>query len=285
MSTSSSLRVGLLCYFTADSANVADVARLAEESGVESLWAPEHTHIPVHFSSPTPTGKELPEIYRQLFDPFVVLSVAAAVTTRLRLGTGISLVANHDPITMAKRVATLDQVSAGRFMLGVGTGWIREEIEHHGVDFDTRWRRAVEHLAAMKEIWTQDEAAFAGNWVKFDPIYSWPKPVQRPHPPILFGTVEASALVLTHADGWLPLSVMHPCDLAERIDALKVAAQARGRDPESLEITVFSPERTTPERVAEFAAMGADRVVLWPRLDSMTMLEEFLDRFGELLEP
>ncbi|HYT40108.1 MAG TPA: TIGR03619 family F420-dependent LLM class oxidoreductase, partial [Acidimicrobiia bacterium] len=155
------VRIGLLGFFTADTAGVPEVARMAEERGVESLWAPEHTHVPVVYTSPTPTGFAMPEYYKHLFDPFLVLTAAAAVTNRIRLGTGIALVANHDPITLAKQIATLDQISAGRFMLGVGAGWNREEVENHGVEFETRWRRAVEHLAAMEAIWTQDEASFA----------------------------------------------------------------------------------------------------------------------------
>jgi probable F420-dependent oxidoreductase len=156
------VRIGVLGFFTADTAPVVDVARMAESRGVESLWAPEHTHVPVVYTSPTPTGFAMPEYYKHLFDPFLVLTAAAAVTTRLRLGTGIALVANHDPITLAKQIATLDRISGGRFLLGVGAGWNREEIENHGVEFETRWRRAVEHLEAMRAIWTQDEASFAG---------------------------------------------------------------------------------------------------------------------------
>ena len=236
--TARPVRLGLLAFFTADTAGVTDVARLAEARGVESLWAPEHTHLPVDFTSPTPTGSALPEYYKQLFDPFLVLTAAAAVTTRLRLGTGIALVANHDPITLAKQIATLDRISGGRFLLGVGAGWNKEEVENHGVEFATRWQRAVEHLEAMKAIWTQDEASYAGKWVNFDRIWSWPKPVQQPHPPILLGTVAPSALVIRHADGWLPLSVSHPGRLPERIADLRARAEQAGRDPDSLEVTV-----------------------------------------------
>jgi probable F420-dependent oxidoreductase len=277
------VRIGLLAFFTAETAGVPDVARLAEERGVESLWAPEHTHVPVVSSSPTPTGRDLPEYYKQLFDPFLVLTAAAAVTTRLRLGTGIALVANHDPITLAKQIATLDRISGGRFLLGVGAGWNKEEIENPGVEFETRWRRAIEHLEAMRAIWTQDEAGFAGKWVSFDPIWSWPKPVQKPHPPILLGTLQPSALVIRHADGWLPLSVAHPGQLPERIADLRARAAEAGRDPDAIEVTVFSLERTTPETVAEYAAMGADRVVLRARIRSLEDLSGYLDGYAGLL--
>ena len=278
-----SVRIGLLGFFTAETAGVPQVARMAEDRGVESLWAPEHTHVPVVSTSPTPTGFALPDYYKQLFDPFLVLTAAAAVTSRIRLGTGIVLVANHDPITLAKQIATLDRISGGRFMLGVGAGWNREEIENHGVEFETRWSRAIEHLEAMKAIWTQDEAAFSGKWVNFDALWSWPKPVQRPHPPILLATLQPSALVIRHADGWLPLSAKEPAELPARIAALRARAAEAGRDPAGLEITVFSLERTAPERVAEYAEMGADRVVLRARIRTLDELSDYLDSYASLL--
>lgn len=277
------VRIGLLAFFTAETVGVPEVARLAEARGVESLWAPEHTHIPVHYSSPTPTGFAVPDYYKQLFDPFLVLTAAAVVTTRLRLGTGIALVANHDPITLAKQIATLDRISGGRFLLGVGAGWNKEEIENHGVEFETRWRRAVEHLEAMRAIWTQEEASFAGKWVNFERIWSWPKPVQQPHPPILLGTLQPSALVIRHADGWLPLSVSHPGQLPERIAALRARAEEAGRDPAGIEVTVFSLERTAVDRVAEYAEMGADRVVLRARIRSVEEFSDYLDGYANLL--
>jgi probable F420-dependent oxidoreductase len=277
------VRIGLLGFFTADTAPVPEVARMAEERGVESLWAPEHTHIPVVYSSPTPTGFALPDYYKQLFDPFLVLTAAAVVTTRLRLGTGIALVANHHPITLAKQIATLDRISGGRFLLGVGAGWNREEIENHGVEFETRWRRVVEHLEAMRAIWTQEEASYAGRWVNFERIWSWPKPVQQPHPPILLGTLQPSALVIRHADGWLPLSVSHPGQLPERIAALRARAAEAGRDPAGIEVTVFSLERTAADRVAEYGEMGADRVVLRPRIRTLPEFSDYLDGYADLL--
>ncbi|HEV7863653.1 MAG TPA: LLM class F420-dependent oxidoreductase [Acidimicrobiia bacterium] len=277
------MRIGLLGFFTADTAPVPEVARMAEERGVESLWAPEHTHIPVVYSSPTPTGYALPDYYKQLFDPFLVLTAAAVVTTRLRLGTGIALVANHHPITVAKQIATLDRISGGRFLLGVGAGWNREEIENHGVEFDTRWRRVVEHLEAMRAIWTQEEASYAGRWVNFERIWSWPKPLQQPHPPILLGTLQPSALVIRHADGWLPLSVSHPGQLPEHIAALRARAEEAGRDPAGIEVTVFSLERTAADRVAEYGEMGADRVVLRPRIRTLPEFSDYLDGYADLL--
>src|SRR5581483_11267602 len=180
------LMIGLLAFFTDESIAVVDFARIAEAAGVESLWVPEHTHIPVEPEAP-PLGGDLPRYYSRLFDPFLALTAAATVTSRLRLGTGVALAAHHHPITLAKQIATLDRISGGRFLFGVGAGWNRGEIANHGVDHDTRWRRALEHVAAMRAIWTQDEASFAGRWVNFERIWCWPKPVQQPHPPVLLG--------------------------------------------------------------------------------------------------
>lgn len=275
--------IGLLGFFTDESLPVVDVARAAEAAGVESLWFPEHTHIPVDRKSAPPLGGDLPAFYRRLFDPFVAATAAATVTTRLRLGTGVALAAHHHPITLAKQIATLDRLSGGRFIFGVGAGWIKEEIENHGVDHATRWRRALEHVAAMKTIWTEDEASFSGEWVNFERIWSWPKPVQRPHPPVLLGTIQPSELVVRHADGWLPLSLAHPDELAERIAVLHQRAVEVGRDPSSIEVTVFCLERTPPDRVAEFMDMGASRVVLKPPIDSATRFEGFLDQYASLL--
>ncbi|MEW6471258.1 MAG: LLM class F420-dependent oxidoreductase [Actinomycetota bacterium] len=275
--------IGLLGFFTDESLSVVDVARAAEAAGVESLWFPEHTHIPAVRDSVPPIGGDIPPSYRRLLDPFVAAAAAATVTSRLRLGTGVALAAHHHPITLAKQIATLDHLSGGRFLFGVGAGWIKEEIENHGVDHATRWRRALEHVAAMKAIWTQDEASFSGQWVTFERIWSWPKPVQRPHPPVLLGTIQPSELVVRHADGWLPLSLAHPGELAERIAVLHQRAKEVGRDPAAIEVTVFCLERTPPDRVAEFVAMGASRVVVRPPLDSASRFEQFLDTYAALL--
>jgi probable F420-dependent oxidoreductase len=277
------IRIGLEAFFTAETAGVPEVARMAEARGVESLWVGEHTHIPADQSTPTPTGKRVPDYYARIFDPFLTLTAAAVVTSRLLLGTGITLIAQHHPITLAKQIATLDQISGGRFILGVGAGWNRQEIENHDVEFETRWSRALEHLEAMKAIWASDEASFAGKWVNFERIWSWPKPVQQPHPPVVLGTMQPSALVIRHADGWLPLSVAHPGQLPERIAQLRARAEEAGRDPDTIEITVFSLERTTADTVAQYAEMGADRVVLRPRIRSMEEFSDYLDGYDHLL--
>jgi probable F420-dependent oxidoreductase len=180
------MKFGVMLFPTDYSIGAAEIARAAEDLGFESLWFPEHTHIP-RDHTPWPGGPELPRHYSHSLDPFVGLAAATAVTTGLRLGTGICLVIQRDPITLAKEIASLDHLSNGRFLFGIGAGWNREEIENHGTNPKLRWRVLRERVLAMKEIWSRDEAEFHGEFVDFDPIWSWPKPIQKPHPPILMG--------------------------------------------------------------------------------------------------
>src|SRR5581483_139602 len=223
------MRLGLFLFTTDEAVNVATLAEVAEHAGLESIWVPEHTNIPADPNTNLPLGGPLPRSYSRLLDPLLALATAAVTTERLTLGTAVTLTASHDPIILAKQIASLDHLSGGRLILGVGAGWNRGELANHGVEFDTRWRRAREHLDAMKAIWTEEEASYCGRWVSFDRIWSWPKPVQRPHPPVLFGTIQASPLVIAHADGWLPLSVAHPGQLRERVAALRRMAEDAGR--------------------------------------------------------
>jgi probable F420-dependent oxidoreductase len=180
------MHTGIAIFDTDYSIPIQDLARAAEERGFESLWVPEHTHIPTSRKSPF-AGGELPEQYKRTHDPFVALMAAAAATKNLKVGTGICLVIERDTITTAKSVASLDALSNGRFLFGIGGGWNAEEMEHHGTDFKTRFKKLEEQMRAMKEIWTKDVAEFRGTYVKFDPIWAWPKPAQKPHPPILLG--------------------------------------------------------------------------------------------------
>ncbi|MGH7310742.1 MAG: TIGR03619 family F420-dependent LLM class oxidoreductase, partial [Candidatus Rokuibacteriota bacterium] len=178
---------GVVMFATDYAIRPDELGRALEERGFESLWVPEHTHIPASRRSPWPGGPNLPREYWHSYDPFVALTAAATVTTRLRLGTGICLVIERDPITTAKEVASLDRLSGGRFIFGIGGGWNAEEMENHGTDFKKRWRVLRERVLAMKEIWTKEEAEFHGEFVRFDKIWSHPKPLQKPHPPILMG--------------------------------------------------------------------------------------------------
>ena len=188
------MKFGLTIFPTAETIQPAALGRLAESHGFESLWFPEHTHIPVSRETPYPGGGELPDEYARIYDPFVALTAAAAATERLLVGTGICLIVERDPITTAKEVATIDRVSGGRFLFGVGAGWNLEEMANHGTDPQSRFSLMRERIEAMKEIWTGDEASYHGRHVDFEPIWSWPKPLQRPHPPILVGGNSGGAL-------------------------------------------------------------------------------------------
>jgi probable F420-dependent oxidoreductase len=276
------MRLGLFLFTTMDAVHVGTLARVAEQAGIESVWVPEHTHMPVDHTVP-PLG-DLPRSYSRLLDPLMALTAAASTTERLLLGTAVTLTAAHDPIILAKQIATVDHLSGGRLILGVGSGWNAPELANHGVDFDTRWRRAREHLEAMKVIWGNEEASFAGEWVNFERIWSWPKPVQKPHPKVLFGTLKASPLVIKYADGWLPLSIAHPGKLREKVGVLREMAEKAGRDPAELDITVMYLEKVSPEMLADFADAGATRVVVRPPVDDLGEYEQFIARYAGLLE-
>ena len=218
--------LGLAHFLTDYGMQPAQLGRMAEERGFESLFFPEHTHIPVSRDTPYPGGGDLPPEYSHTLDPFLGLTAAAAVTERLLLGTGVCLVIERDPIVTAKEVATLDHVSAGRFLFGVGAGWNREEMENHGTDPETRFRRMRESVEAMKAIWTEDEAEYHGRIVDFDPIWSWPKPVQKPHPPVLVGGLGEKVLdrVVAYGDEWIPNRIESVEALKRRIDELRERA-------------------------------------------------------------
>ena len=253
---------GVTIFATDRSIAVAELARAAEERGFDSLWVPEHTHIPTSRLTPPPTGDaELPEQYRRCLDPFVALAAAASVTERLRVGTGICLVAQHEPLATAKAVASLDTVSAGRFTFGVGFGWNRDEIENHGVDFARRRHVAREHVLAVQRLWAEDEAAFSGDHVRFTPSWSWPKPIQRPWPPVLIGGAAGPTLfshVAEYADGWMPIG---GSGLTKVLPELRRVVEQAGRDAASLQIVPFGsiPE---PGKLEHFESVGVTEVIL-----------------------
>ena len=239
---------------------VDDLAREAEARGFESLCLPEHTHIPASRRSPWPGGAELPKEYWHTLDLFVALTAAAAVTTKLKLVTGICLLVERDPITTAKEVASLDFLSNGRVIFGIGGGWNVEEMENHGTNFKTRWKLLRERVEAMKRIWTHDAAEYHGELVNFDPIWSWPKPVQKPHPPILLGGHTSKTLerVVNYCDGWMPIGG-RAGDLIPKIKELRDLAAARGRDPRSISVSVFgaAPDE---EAIHQYSEAGVERV-------------------------
>jgi len=277
------VRFGLSIFPTAESIQPAELGRLAEERGFESLWFPEHTHIPASRRTPYPGGGELPAEYEQLYDPFLALTAAAAATERLLLGTGICLIVERDPITAAKEVATLDRLSDGRFLFGVGAGWNEEEMENHGTDPRTRFGLMRERVEAMKEIWTTDEAAYSGRHVSFEPIRSWPKPMQRPHPPILVGGNSDGALdrVVAIADEWIPNPETRLGVLGERIAELqrRAAEAGRGRIP-----VTFYGVKPQAEALARFAEAGVDRAVFLLPTGGREQVEPLLEAFAELAD-
>ena len=238
--------------------DVIDLGRAVEDQGLESLFFPEHTHIPASRRSPFPSGGELPRQYYHGLDPFVALGAVAAVTERLRLGTGICLVIERDTITLAKEVASLDHLSGGRFIFGIGGGWNLEEMENHGTDPKTRWKRLHEQVLAMKQIWTQDEAEFHGELINFDPIWQWPKPAQQPHPPILYGGAGPRALrrVAEYCDGWLPIAGRDTEPMEEKIAELNRLAGEFGRGP--LSVTV-SQTPADPQAIERYEKAGVER--------------------------
>ena len=234
------MQFGVLMFATDYAIRPDELARAVEERGFESLWFPEHTHIPASRRSPWPGGPDLPKDYWHTHDLFVALGMAAAVTTKLKVGSGICLVVERDPITLAKEVATLDFLSNGRFLFGIGGGWNAEEMANHGTDFRRRWKVLRERIEAMKAIWRDDNAEYHGELVDFDPIWSWPKPVQKPHPPIYLGGHGDKALerVVRYCDGWMPIPVRAGA-LLDEIKDLRRRAAAAGRDPASIAVTLY----------------------------------------------
>lgn len=281
------MRYGITIFSTDESMDVIDLAREAEARGLGSLWLPEHTHIPVSRRTPPPTGDaELAREYKRSLDPLVALAAAAAVTTTLRLGTGILLPAQREPIVTAKAVATLDQVSGGRVALGVGFGWNEDELESHGVAMRDRRDVARERLLAMQALWAEEEASFHGEHVSIEPSWSWPKPVQRgpdgrPRVPILHGGAAGPKMfqhIAEYGDGWIPIG---GAGLTEAIPRLREAVAEAGRDPEAIEIVPFG-SLPTPEKLDHFEAIGvtecvfripsAERDVVLPILDRQAAL-------------
>ncbi len=252
-----------ICIFATDYAiRIDELARAAEARAFESLFVPEHTHIPVSRRTPFAAGGELPREYSHTFDPFVSLMAAASATRTLKIGTGICLIIERDTIVTAKEVASLDVLSDGRFQFGIGGGWNAEEMENHGTVFATRFKRLREQVLAMKEIWTKDEAEFHGQFVNFDPIWSWPKPAQKPHPPVLLGGESGHTLqrVVDFGDGWFPRG-RAPEVIAPGVADLKARAVRAGRDFRTISISVFGarPDEVTLE---SYAAAGVTRAIL-----------------------
>ncbi len=264
---------------TEQTIDVRALGRLLEERGFESLFLPEHTHMPVRGASVHPSGPHVHDRLRRFLDPFIALTAVASVTERLRIGTGVCLVTEHDPIALAKQIATLDLLSNGRFLFGVGAGWNREELRNHGTDPANRWRVARERMLAMKRIWTEDEAEFHGTFVDFDAIWQWPKPVQRPHPPVIVGGEGPRVLerVLDYGDEWGPNA--EP-GIAERVAELHRLAAERGRG--RIPVTAFhvAPDL---EILRRYAAAGVTRCVFSLPGAGADRVQPAVERLAELV--
>lgn len=278
------MRHGVTMFATDTSMDIVALARAAEDRRFDSLYVPEHTHIPSSRTTPPPTGDDvLADEYSRTLDPFVALAAAGVVTERLRLGTGVSLVAQRDPIVTAKAAATLDHLTSGRFVFGIGFGWNVEEMADHGVDFSRRRDVVREKMLAIRRLWTEEVAAFSGEFVNFEPSWLWPKPVQRPHPPVLIGGGGGPKLfdaIAEYGDGWIPIG---GSGLTDRIPELRSAFEAAGRDPSELHVVPFG---TVPDegKLEHYAGLGVTEVVLRIPSAGPDAVLPILDRYAALTE-
>jgi probable F420-dependent oxidoreductase len=278
---------GLIAIPTHYTIQPAELARWTEESGFESLWFGEHSHIPTSRKSPFPMGGDLPVYYKEFFDPFIGLSAAAAVTKKIKVGTSVCLVPEHNTQNLAKMVACLDQVSNGRFLFGIGAGWNAEEMADHGVEFNDRWKITRERILAMREIWAKDVAEYRGKFVNFDPLWCWPKPVQPGGPPVLMGAWSkfVPKRVAEYCDGWLPPDLG---DLAGGIEAIRSEMARRGRAMNSFDLSVFTGFEMAPaggleKRIPELLKLGFNRVVFLTPVTTPDKQWPVLERYATLM--
>lgn len=277
------MKLGVTMFATDYAMRPDDLARECEARGFESIWFPEHTHIPASRKSPWPGGGELPKEYWHTHDLFVAMMAAAAVTKTIKIGSGICLVIERDPILMAKEVASVDALSNGRLLFGIGGGWNAEEMEHHGTPFKKRWKVLRERIEAMKEIWTKEEAEYHGEFVNFDKIWSYPKPAQKPNPPILLGTMSAKGIdrVVRYCNGWIPVGVT-PKTLPTAQQDLKTLAEQAGRKASEFPISIFGAPGKE-DTLSQFRDQGVDRVVLWLPSAGKEKILPMLDDYAKLL--
>jgi probable F420-dependent oxidoreductase len=279
------MHVGVGLFFTDYSMTPAALGKALEERGFESVWAAEHSHIPLSRRSPWPGGAELPKQYYDVMDPFVTLTAAAAATKRLKVGTGVCLVNQRDPIQTAKLVASIDQVSQGRFLFGIGIGWNAEEMEDHGTVFTTRAKLVRERVEAMKAIWTETKPEYHGELVNFDPMMAWPKPVQKPHPPVIVGGAfpQAARRAVRYGEGWIPLAGRPGTgDVFETVPKFRAMLAEAGRDTASCPVTLFGVGEDA-DALKRYRDLGIDRVTAGLPAAKEDVVLPILDRWATLI--
>jgi len=278
------LKFGISLFFTEHSIRPDVLARDVEARGFDSVWSGEHSHIPEVLKTPFPGEGGVKRWYYDVMDPFVTLTAAALATTTLKIGTGVCLIPQRDTIQTAKLVASIDRISNGRLLFGVGNGWNQSEIENHGTDFKTRHLRARESIEAMKQIWTQAKAEYHGEIINFDPMMAWPKPVQKPHPPVLVGGAfpYSARRAIRYGDGWLPSAPSGKTDLLEEIPRFRQMAAEAGRDPASLPITAWYPPRQL-DLMKRYRDLGVERVVFSVPSDPADKVMPHLDELQALM--
>ncbi len=277
------MHIGIMMFSTDQTVQPAPLARMIEERGFEAMFLPEHSHIPATRTTPYPRGGDLPPEYYRTHDMFVGLAAAATAAPRLTIGTGITVVPQHDAIQLAKLVASLDHVAEGRLVFGIGFGWNSDEIEDHGVVFKERREVAREKMLAIRRLWTEELASFDGKYVGFGPSYMWPKPVQRPGPPVVVGGAAGPKLfrhIAEYADGWAPIG---PRTIMEGLPALRRAFEEAGRDPASIRLHAFD-HRGEPGLVEHYASLGVERLVINIGPERRAELERTLDGLAPLVD-
>jgi len=276
------MHIGASMFFTDYSMTPAALGRALEERGFESVWAPEHSHIPASRRSPWPGGADLPKQYYDCMDPFVTLTAAAAATTHLKIGTGVCLVNQRDPIQTAKLVASIDQVSAGRFLFGIGIGWNADEMENHGTVFETRAKLVRERIEAMKVIWTKSKAEYHGEFVNFDEMMAWPKPVTKPHPPVIVGGAfpQGARRALRYGNGWIPIAGRAPIE--DGLRAFKQMAAEMGRDLAEVPVSAFGAIEDI-DAIRRNGELGVSRMVVTLASEKEDTILPILDRWAALI--
>jgi probable F420-dependent oxidoreductase len=280
------MQFGASMFLTDYSMGPGELGQALEQRGFESLWAPEHSHIPLSRKTPSPSGGDLGKQYYDVMDPFVTLTAAAMATKTLKIGTGVCLVNQRDPIQTAKLVASLDQVSGGRFLFGIGVGWNQDEMENHGTVFATRAKLVLERIEAMKAIWTQTKAEYHGEFVDFDPMMTWPKPVQKPHPPVIVGGAfpQAARRAVRYGDGWIPLAgrMGQDSDVFVIVPKFRDMLKEAGRDPATFPISLFSAPDDL-DTLKRYRDLGIDRVSVGLPAAKAEEVLPILDRWAALI--